>query len=67
MEKRNFMMVEEVAEELGVSESYAYKVIRQFNSEMEKKGFFVVPGRVNRQYFMERTCYGGASAEKEAQ
>lgn len=32
--EKNFMTVEEVAEELKVSKSYAYKVVRELNAEM---------------------------------
>ena len=53
MENR-FMRVEEVAAELGVSVSYAYKVIRRLNDELKEKGFVTISGRINRQYFNER-------------
>lgn len=53
-----FMKVGEVAEELGISESYAYKVIRELNEELDAKGFLTVSGRISRQYFYER-IYGG--------
>lgn len=33
-----FMRVEEVAEELGVSIPYAYKLIRSMNEELKKTG-----------------------------
>ena len=56
MENR-FMRVEEVAAELGVSSSYAYKVIRELNNELKTKGFVTIAGRINRQYFNERV-YG---------
>ena len=49
-----FVMSEEVAGTLGVSKAYAYKLIRQLNDELAKKGFLTVPGRVSRQYFKER-------------
>lgn len=44
----------EVAEELGVSKGFAYKLLRQLNDELEKKGYIVVPGRVSRAYFQEK-------------
>lgn len=44
----------EVAEELGVSVPYAYKIVRQLNEELEKKGFLTVSGKVSRKYFHER-------------
>ena len=60
MSSSNFMRVEEVAEELGVSSSYAYKIIRRLNAELEEKGIITIAGRVNKQYFTERLCYGAA-------
>ena len=54
-----FMKAEEVAAELDVSVSYAYKVIRMLNKELRDKGFITVTGRVNRQYFNERVYGSG--------
>lgn len=54
---KNFMNVEEVAEELGVSKSFAYKLMNQLNKELKEKGYFTVAGRVNRAYFTEKLCY----------
>ncbi|MBQ7653557.1 MAG: helix-turn-helix domain-containing protein, partial [Clostridia bacterium] len=36
--ENKFMRVDEVARELGISESYAYKVIRSLNNELKAKG-----------------------------
>lgn len=58
MVEKNYYDAAEVAEAMGVSKSYAYKVVRQLNAELEKLGYLTVSGRVNRQYFLERTCYG---------
>ena len=44
----------EVAEELGVSVPYAYKIVRQLNEELQKKGYLTVSGKVSRKYFHER-------------
>ena len=49
-----FMRAEEVARELEVSKSYAYKLIQQLNAELRDKGYITIGGRVNRQYFRER-------------
>lgn len=57
----HFMRVEDVSKELGVSASYAYKIIRQLNRELQAKGILTVAGRVSRTYFYERVCYGGTS------
>jgi hypothetical protein len=33
------------------------------NAELEKKGIITIAGRVNKQYFTERLCYGAAEIE----
>ncbi|HAG13925.1 MAG TPA: DNA-binding protein [Ruminococcus sp.] len=53
-----FLTAPEVAKMLGISVAFAYKIMRDLNEELKAKGFIVVSGRVNRQYFLERTCYG---------
>ena len=60
MNETNFMSVDDVARELGVSKSYAYKVVQKLNGELREKGYLTVSGRVNRKYFMETFCYGSA-------
>ena len=54
MEGRNFMTVEEVAQELNVSKSYAYKVVRELNAEMRELGYLTVTGRVNTNFFRKK-------------
>lgn len=58
MASTTFMRVEEVAEELGVSKSYAYKIVQKLNAELKSQGFLTISGRVNKQYFLDRACYG---------
>ena len=65
MANQIFMRVNEVAEELGVSVPYAYKLIRQLNEELKAKGFLTIAGRVNRQYFNER-FYGTERKDADA-
>lgn len=67
MKSKNFMRVEDVAEELGVSKSYAYKVVQKLNKELKAKGYITISGRINRQYFFERTCYGCFSGIEEGE
>ena len=54
----NFMRVDEVASELGVSKSYAYKIVQMLNVELKEMGYITISGRVNRKYFMKKLCYG---------
>ena len=64
MIKHSFLRVDEVAEILEISKSYAYKIVQKLNAELKEQGFITIAGRVNKQYFLEKTCYGVAK-EKE--
>ena len=44
-----WMKASEVARELAVSTSYAYKLIHQLNNELNQKGYLTIPGRISRQ------------------
>lgn len=52
MTEKSFIRADAVAEELDVSKSYAYKVIKQLNDELSAKGYITVAGRISRQYFI---------------
>jgi len=54
MENKNFMTVDEVVQELNVSKSYAYKVVRELNAEMRELGYLTVTGRVNTNFFRKK-------------
>ncbi len=49
-----FMRVNEVAEELGVSVPYAYKLIRELNEKLRKTGCITIAGRIDRRFFHEK-------------
>lgn len=56
--KENHMITaEDVAKELGVSKGHAYKLIREFNGELKKAGYFVIAGKVPKA-FWETKFYG---------
>ena len=59
MNENNFMRVNDVAQELSISVSHAYKIMQQLNRELKEKGYMTIAGRVNRKYFMEKFCYSG--------
>lgn len=59
MTDKTYLTVGEVAEILGISKSYAYKIVRKLNDEMKEKGYITISGRVNKNYFLEKACYGG--------
>ena len=54
MANQIFMRVNEVAEELGVSVPYAYKLIRQMNEELKKNGCITISGQIDRKFFHEK-------------
>ena len=58
MSENSFMRADDVARELGVSKSYAYKLIQRLNAELRKQGYITISGRVSRSYFEEKLCYG---------
>ena len=59
-----FLEVGDVMQILGISRSAAYKLMRQINSELEKKGYIVIRGKVSRKYFEEPMIDMDAAAEK---
>lgn len=54
---KQIVTVKDVMEVLQVSESKAYGVIRQLNSELKAQGYIVIPGKVPTAYF-EQKCFG---------
>ena len=58
-----FMRVNEVAEELGVSVPYAYKLIRELNEELRKTGCITIAGRLDRKFSHEK-FYGTRAKER---
>ena len=57
MKDQTFITVAEVAEIMGISKSYAYKIVHRLNEDLKAMGYLTIAGRVNRGYFPEKTCY----------
>lgn len=64
MSDKVFIKAEEIADELGVSKPYAYKLVRQMNDELEQRGFITIAGRVSRKYYQEK-IYGTEKKKRE--
>lgn len=60
-----FIKVSEAAEILGVSESYAYKLIQKMNKQMRDEGYKgpIIRGRTDRTYFFQQ-FYGTRDYER---
>ena len=55
MQKQSFMRADEVAQELGISKSHAYKVIHGLNEELQEKGYLTISGRRSIENSSERS------------
>lgn len=54
MQNKLFLKAADVCELLEVSTTSAYEIIANLNSELEKKGYLVLKGKVPTKYFVER-------------
>ena len=54
MPEKLFLTVEDVASELNISQSFAYKLMREMNKELKQMGYFTIAGRVDRKFFYEK-------------
>jgi len=54
MKDTMFVRADEIAKDLEVSRTQAYRIIREMNAELREKGFMTVSGRVSRQFYEER-------------
>ncbi|MCD7778152.1 MAG: DNA-binding protein [Clostridiales bacterium] len=64
MNKSLFVNADVLTSELGISRPFAYKLLAQWNSALEKAGYCVIHGRVPRAYY-EKKFYGFDSRGKE--
>ena len=54
IEKKLYFTADDVAGLLRISKSRAYKIIRQYNAELESKGYLTLAGKVARKYFAKK-------------
>lgn len=52
---KQFLTAEDIAKIMGYSVRHSYKIIKQLNGELTKKGYITRTGRIPRKYFYERT------------
>lgn len=54
MEEKQFLTAVDVAKILRTSEATAYRIIRDLNEELKKKGKIILLGKISRRYFEEK-------------
>lgn len=55
--KEAFIGAEEVSQILGIGMTKAYAIIREYNKELQERGYFTMRGKCPRKYF-EQKIYG---------
>lgn len=64
MENTSFMRVEEVAQELGISKSYAYKIVQKLNEELKTRASSRFRDESTNSILWSSTCYGAIQKER---
>ena len=59
MDSKVYYTAMEVANLLGVSRAKGYKIVRELNEELTKKGYIVIAGKIPKKFFEEQ-YYGFA-------
>lgn len=54
MIEKDYINASDLSQQLGISVSRAYRIIRQLNDELKEKGYIVIAGRVPTKYFKQR-------------
>lgn len=54
---QTYVSAKEVAEYLAIGKSTAYAIIKEWNGELEERGYFTKAGHIPKAYF-ETKCYG---------
>lgn len=49
-----FLTAKDIAQIVGTSEASAYRLIKELNTELKKKGKIIFPGKISRRYFEEK-------------
>ena len=49
-----FLTAKDIAEIIGTSEASAYRLIKELNTELKKKGKVIFPWKISRRYFEEK-------------
>lgn len=50
--EKQFLSADDIEKELSIGRTTAYKIIRELNAELKRKGFMTQVGRVLRRFFI---------------
>ncbi len=53
-EQRYFLTASEVSKMIGCKIGLAYKLIRQWNHELQAQGKLTIRGKINKAYFLKK-------------
>ncbi len=59
MNEKIYYSAEDVANMLGVSMGKSYKILKEMNQDLQKRGFLTIAGKIPVEYFKEK-WYGSA-------
>lgn len=52
--EKKFLTARDVAVIIRSSEATGYRIIKQMNEELKKKGKIIIPGKISKRYFEEK-------------
>ncbi len=52
--EKMFLTAKDVSLITRTSEATAYRIIKQMNADLKKKGKIIIPGKISRRYFEEK-------------
>lgn len=53
-DEKKFLTAKDVAEIIRSSEASAYRIIKEMNEELKKRGKIIIPGKISKRYFEEK-------------
>lgn len=54
MKSKYMLTAQEIAEQLGVSEGHAYKIVKKLNRELDANGFVIVAGKIPKAFWEKK-------------
>lgn len=63
--RKTYYEVYDVMDALGVGKAKAYNIMKDLNNELKSKGYYIVPGKINKKYFTEKCLYNTEIEEEE--